>query len=47
LSLKEGRPAFADWTTHFVLQWPELLGGGIVEVDVDGSMEFVPILDRI
>lgn len=47
MSLKEGRSAFVDWTTHFVLQWPELLGGGTVEVDVEGSMEFVPILDHL
>jgi len=30
-----------------VLQWPVLLGGGTVEVDVDGSMELTPILDGI
>jgi hypothetical protein len=46
-NLRAGRPAWVDWTTHFVLQWPELLGGGVVEVDIDGSMEFVPILERV
>jgi hypothetical protein len=46
-NLREGRPAWVDWTTHFVLQWPELLGGSIVEIDIDGSLELVPILDRI
>jgi hypothetical protein len=30
-----------------VLQWPELLGGGIVEVDIEGSMEISPILDGV
>jgi hypothetical protein len=29
------------------LQWPEMLGGGVVEMDVDGGMEFVPILERV
>lgn len=30
-----------------MLQWPELLGGGIVEVDIEGSMELSPILDGV
>jgi hypothetical protein len=30
-----------------VLQWPVLLGGGVVEVDVDGTMELTPILEGI
>jgi hypothetical protein len=46
-NLRAGRPAWVDWTTHFVLQWPEFLGGGAVEVDIDGSMEFTPILERV
>jgi hypothetical protein len=30
-----------------MVQWPEFLGGGIVEIDADGSMVLTPILDGV
>jgi hypothetical protein len=47
LNLRDGRPSYVDWTTHFVVQWPEFLGGGVVEIDADGSMQLTPILDGV
>jgi len=31
------------YDTSFLIQWPEHLGGGVVNVDVTGSMILVPI----
>jgi hypothetical protein len=36
-----------DWTTHFVLQWPDVLGGGVVEVDFDGTVGMIPVLEHV
>jgi hypothetical protein len=42
--LKEGRPVNVVYDTTFLINWPEHLGSGFVNLDLVGSMLLVPTL---
>jgi hypothetical protein len=42
--LQRGRSANVGYDTRFLIEWPEHLGGGAVELDLRGTMSLVPTL---
>jgi len=43
--LADGRSAAVLFDTTFLINWPEMLGGGCTSLDVTGSMLLVPFLE--
>jgi len=44
LALRDGLPCTTAYETAFLIQWPDHLGGGTVEVVLEGSMGLVPVM---
>lgn len=42
--LKDGRSAHVLFDTTFFINWPEHLGGGTVNLHLNGTMLLVPLL---
>jgi hypothetical protein len=42
--LKNGRSVQVLYTTTFLINWPDHLGGGSGNLDLEGSMRLVPVL---
>lgn len=42
--LAEGRSVQVQYSTRFLINWPEHLGGGSINVDLDGTMILMPLL---
>jgi len=42
--LADGQSAAVVFDTRFLIEWPEHLNGGLVNIDLVGSMVLVPIL---
>ena len=44
MSLRSGVPVVVGYDTRFLINWPDHLGGGVVNVDLVGSMVLTPIM---
>jgi len=44
IGLKEGRPVHVAYDTTFLINWPEHLGGGSVNLSLYGAMVLIPEL---
>jgi hypothetical protein len=42
--LRQGRPVHVRFETTFLINWPEHLGGGSIDIDVSGAMVLAPLL---
>jgi len=44
LGLKNGRPVHVAYDTTFLINWPRHLGGGQVNLSLEGAMVLIPEL---
>jgi hypothetical protein len=42
--LRDGRSVTVAYETTFLINWPEHLGGGSVNLDLEGAMVLIPTL---
>jgi hypothetical protein len=47
IALREGRSCPTVYDTRFLLQWPEHLGGGQLEIEFQGAMTLVPLMGAV
>jgi hypothetical protein len=43
-ALRENRPVQVGYDTTFLIMWPEHLGGGEVQLPMEGTMQLMPLL---
>jgi hypothetical protein len=44
IGLREGRPVTVAYETTFLISWPKHLGGGSVQIPLEGAMVLIPLL---
>jgi hypothetical protein len=44
VGLREGRPVHIAYETTFLINWPQHLGGGSINLALEGAMVLIPTL---
>jgi hypothetical protein len=44
VGLREGRPVHVAYETTFLINWPRHLGGGSINLSLEGAMVLIPAL---